>query len=360
MSQLFTRMKLGDYELNNRILMAPMTRGRSGRQGIPNALMAKYYAQRAAAGLIITEATSVSQQGRGWMNSPGLYNDQQQLGWKIVADAVHQQGGRIFTQLWHMGRMVLPDYIEGKQPVAPSAVRAEGNFRNPDGEPKDFVAPRALSPAEISVIVNDFRLAARRAVDAGLDGVEIHAANGFLIDQFTRSSTNHRTDQYGGDFKRRARFLLEVTQAIVSEIDAGKVGLRLSPTNAIWGIEDETPELTFGWIVEQLNEFNLAYLHILEPMPGIEHSLASNVDPLMEEIRKRYHGVLIANAGYDHQSAETLLESNKADAVAFGIPYIANPDLVRRYKDNLDLAKADENSYYTEGEAGYTDYAFTL
>ncbi len=358
MSQLFTQIKLGKYKLNNRIVMAPMTRSRAGRLGIPNSLMAKYYEQRADAGLIITEATAVSQQGRGWMNSPGMYNDQQQQGWNLITDAVHQRGGHIFTQLWHMGRMVLPDFNDNTPPVAPSAVRAEGGFKNPDGESKNFVEPIALSVPEIQSIVNDFRLAARRAVDSGMDGIEIHAANGFLIDQFTRSSTNLRTDQYGGDFKNRARFLLEVTQAIVSEIGAGKVGLRLSPTLPIWGITDATPGSTFGWIAEQLNEFNLAYLHILEPPKGIKHTLASEIEPLMGELRKRYRGVLIASGGYHHKSAETLLENNNADAVAFGVPYISNPDLVRRFKDKLDLEKADENSFYTEGEAGYTDYAF--
>lgn len=358
MSQLFTQVKLGEYELNNRIVMAPMTRGRADQQGIPNSLMAKYYEQRSDAGLIITEATAVSQQGRGWMNSPGMYNDQQQQGWNLITDAVHQQGGRIFTQLWHMGRMVLPDFNNNKPPVAPSAIRAEGGFKNPDGESKDFVGPIALSVAEIQSIVNDFRLAARRAIDSGMDGVEIHAANGFLIDQFTRSSTNLRTDQYGGDFKKRTRFLLEVTQAIVGEIGAGKVGLRLSPTLPIWGISDATPELTFGWIAEQLNEFNLAYLHILEPPKGIKHTLASDIEPLMGELRKHYRGVLIANGGYDQKNAESLLENNNADAIAFGVPYIANPDLVRRFKDGLNLKQADENSFYTQGEAGYIDYTF--
>lgn len=356
MNPLFTPMRLGEYPLKNRIFMAPMTRGRAGEQGIPNALMAQYYGQRASAGLIIAEATAISPQGRGWANSPGLYSDAQQQGWQQVANAVHQQQGRIFVQLWHMGRMVIPDFLDGAQPVAPSALTAPGEFKNQQGEDKPFIEPRALSKPEIHEIVNDFRLAARRAVDAGLDGVEIHAANGFLIDQFIRSSTNQRQDEYGGNYKNRVRFLLEVTQAIVSEIGAGKVGIRLSPTSGIWGVEDENPQQTFGWLVQQLNAFNLAYLHLLEPAKDSEHPMAFGLDPIMSGLRTQYTGTLIANAGYTSNSAAELLKQNGADAVAFGVPYIANPDLVHRYKHQLELAAPDMDRLYTEGAAGFTDY----
>ncbi|VAW57562.1 NADH:flavin oxidoreductases, Old Yellow Enzyme family, partial [hydrothermal vent metagenome] len=234
MNALFEEMNLGAYRLKNRILMAPMTRGRAGESGIPNKLMAEYYCQRASAGLIIAEATAISKQGRGWVNSPGIYNDEQQQGWKLVADAVHQQQGKIFVQLWHMGRVVLPDFIDGQQPLAPSAIAATGSIYSPTGISKELVEPRALTQQEIFESVNDFRLAARRSIDAGLDGVEIHAANGFLIDQFIRSSSNQRNDEYGGNYKKRARFCLEVTQAIVSEIGSNKVGIRISPTNNSW------------------------------------------------------------------------------------------------------------------------------
>lgn len=359
MNPLFESMQLGKYPLKNRILMAPMTRGRAGLLGIPNKLMAKYYSQRASAGLIIAEATSVSSQGRGWANSPGLYNDEQQQGWKLVADAVHKQEGKIFVQLWHMGRMVLPDYVNGEQPVAPSALSAVGEFYNQQGESKSFVEPRALTKQEIHQIVNDFRLAARRAIDAGLDGVEIHGANGFLIDQFTRSSTNHREDEYGGNYKNRVKFLLEVSQAIVNEIGAGKVGIRLSPTNALWGIEDENPQQTFGWLAERLNELKLAYLHVLEPQKNVEHTMATDIDPIMAILRGKYKGTLIANAGYNSESAANIIANNEADAVSFGVPYIANPDLVHRYKQKLELSEPDMDALYTEGEVGYSDYAFS-
>jgi len=359
MKHLFETLQLGAYQLKNRILMAPMTRGRAGPSGVPNSIMAKYYAQRASAGLIITEATAVSAQGKGWANSPGLYNDNQQLGWKLVADAVHQKQGVIFTQIWHMGRMVLPDFIHGEQPVAPSAIRAVGEFNNQQGQSKPFVEPRELTIPEILSIVDDFRLSARRAIDTGLDGVEIHAANGFLIDQFIRSSTNHREDEYGGNYKKRNQFLLDITHAIVNEVGADKVGIRLSPTNRLWEIEDENPKQTFGWLVEQLNEFELAYLHVLEPQKNVEHSMASDIDPLMAELRSKYNGILIANAGYSSQSAAKVIANKEADAVAFGIPYIANPDLVTRFKQKLALAQADMDTFYTEGELGYSDYAYS-
>ncbi len=356
MSALFEPMQLGDYQLANRILMAPLTRGRAGLQGIPNEIMAKYYSQRASSGLIIAEATSVNAQGRGWANSPGIFNDAQQQGWKQVADAVHAQKGIIFVQIWHMGRMVLPDFFGGKQPVAPSALIATGEIKNQQGESQSVVEPRALSKQEILQIVDDFRLAARRAVDAGLDGIEIHAANGFLIDQFIRSSSNHRDDEYGGNYKKRSRFLLEICQAIVNEIGAGKVGIRLSPTSSLWGLEDENPQQTFGWLVEELNKFNIAYLHVLEPQKDVEHPMDFGIDPIMATLRSKYNGKLIANAGYNQESASNAIVNNEADAVAFGLPYIANPDLVHRYKHELALSEPDINTLYTEGEVGYSDY----
>lgn len=255
-----------------------------------------------------------------------------------------------------MGRMVLPDFFGGKQPVAPSALIATGEIKNQQGESKSVVEPRALSKQEILQIVDDFRLAARRAIDAGLDGIEIHAANGFLIDQFIRSSSNHRDDEYGGNYKNRSRFLLEICQAIVNEIGAGKVGIRLSPTSSLWGLEDENPQQTFGWLVEELNKFNIAYLHVLEPPKDVEHPMGFGIDPIMATLRSKYNGKLIANAGYNQESASNAIVNNEADAVAFGLPYIANPDLVHRYKHELALSEPDINTLYTEGEVGYSDY----
>jgi N-ethylmaleimide reductase len=352
-------MQLGEFHLKNRIFMAPMTRGRAGPQGIPNEIMATYYAQRSSAGLIIAEATAVSEQGRGWANSPGIYNDLQQQGWTQVANSVHEKQGIIFMQLWHMGRMVLPDFIEGKKPVAPSAIAASGEFKNPTGQSKPFVEPQALTQQGIDQVITDFRLAARRAVDAGLDGVEIHAANGFLIDQFTRSSTNKRQDAYGGNYKNRAKFLLEVTKAVVDEIGGGKVGIRLSPTSGIWGINDENPQQTFGWLVEQLNAFNMAYLHLLEPAKNVEHPMSYGIDPIMALLRSKYDGLLIANAGFTSESGAQVITNKEADAVAFGVPFIANPDLVLRYRQQLELAVPDADTFYTQGERGYCDYPFS-
>ena len=352
MASLFDPVTIGNTLLKNRMIMAPLTRGRAGSEGIPDELMAEYYGQRASAGLVIAEATAISQGGRGWLNSPGLYSQAQQDGWKKVADAVHEKGGKIFVQLWHMGAAVHPDFLNGEQAVSASEVTLNGQLPTPKGRDRTFEQTRALSQQEIKQQVQNFAQAAKRAVDAGLDGVEVHAANGFLIDQFTRDSSNKRSDEYGGSIDKRLRFMMEVVTAVCKEIGAHRVGIRLSPTNSTWGIRDSQYRQTFSRATELLNEFNLAYLHILESKPG-ENSPMEYLTPMMREI---YQGVLIANGGYDKHSANKAVEEESSDAISFGMPFIANPDLVTRYQMDEALNQPDSSQFYTEGAKGYTDY----
>lgn len=355
MTSLFDPVRLGNCELKNRIIMAPLTRGRAGEDGVPNALMAEYYRQRAGAGLIIAEATAVSPDGRGWLNSPGIYNDAQLAGWKKTTDAVHGAGSAIFLQLWHMGAAVHPDFIADAQPVSASSVTLTGQLATPKGRDRPFVVPRPLSIPEIKSQVQNFADAARRAVAAGMDGVEIHAANGFLIDQFSRDGTNQRQDRYGGSIDNRLRFMLEVVEAVCAEIGAGKVGIRLSPTNKVWEIKDSAPAALFGRAVSRLSRFGLAYLHLLEPKLDSGHPMET-VDYLTPLLREKYWGKLILNGGFDRASADAALAGEEADAIAFGTPFIANPDLADRFRQQAPLAQPDSESFYTPTAQGYTDY----
>ncbi len=352
MSSLFKPLTLGKTLLKNRIIMAPLTRGRAGALGIPGNLMAEYYAQRASAGLIIAEATAVSPGGRGWLNSPGLYNQQQQDGWAKVASAVHKNKGRLFVQLWHMGAAVHPDFINDKQPVSASQVKLIGQLPTPKGRDRTFTTPRALSIDEIKQQVKNFAQAARRAIDAGLDGVEIHAANGFLIDQFTRDRTNQRIDKYGGSIDNRLRFMNEVVTAVCHEIGADKVGIRISPTNSTWGINDSQYKKTFARAMDLLNPFNLAYVHVLESKPTAD----SGMEYLTPLLRQTYKGTLLANGGYNLDTGSMAINADLADAIAFGMPFIANPDLVERYQHGAPLSQPDNSTFYSEGPEGYVDY----
>ncbi len=355
-TSLFSPIQLGQYSLNNRVIMAPLTRGRAGKHGIPTELMAQYYQQRASAGLIIAEATAVSKDGRGWLNSPGLYNDEQQAGWKLVAEAVHQAKGRIFVQLWHMGAAVHPDFIDDEAPVSSSNVTLTGQLPTPKGRDRGMAEPKPLTQEGIQQQVQNFVQASRRAIDAGLDGVEIHAANGFLIDQFTRDSTNKRSDKYGGSIENRLRFMMEVIQAVCDEIGADRVGIRLSPTNSVWQVSDSQYKETFSQAVTQLSAFNLAYLHLLEPKPNSGHGMET-IDYITPLLRAKYTGLLIANGGYDKDSAEGALDNKLADAISFGVPFIANPDLVERFELAHELSAPNPNLFYTEGAEGYVDYS---
>lgn len=353
MATIFDPITLGDFKVSNRIIMAPMTRGRAETGAIPGELMAEYYAARADAGLIISEATAVSFQGYGWNNAPGIWNDAQAKGWKRVTDAVHQHGGRIFLQLWHMGRVSHPDFLDGKLPVGPSAIAAKGESHTPTGT-KPYVVPHALSTDEIQAIIGEYASAAQRAVDAGFDGVEVHGANGYLIDQFIRDGSNQRTDIYGGSTDNRLRFLLEVTNAVIARIGKGRVGVRLSPTGQFNDMHDSNPVATFSRAAELLSPLDLAYLHTMEALPG--HSFAGEGERVTPHIRKSYKGVLITNGGYNASLANQALANGEADAIAFGVPFIANPDLVHRFKHNLPLNEPDFATFYTQGAKGYTDY----
>lgn len=350
---LFRPLQTGDIELPNRVLMAPLTRGRApGR--VPNELMVEYYQQRASAGLIISEATAISPQGYGWHQAPAIYNDEQVAGWKRVTDAVHEAGGRIFVQLWHMGRISHPDFQDGKPPVGPSAIAATGEAHTPTGK-KPYVVPHALTTDEIASIVADYAAATVCARQAGFDGVEIHGANGYLIDQFLRDAANQRDDEYGGSVENRLRFLREVVTAVADAWSPGRTGLRLSPTMNGQGMHDSNPVALYTAAAEMLNGFDLAYVHTAEAIqPGrLYNADAERVTP---HIRQAYQGVLVTNGGYDKESAAEAIASGQADAIAFGQPFIANPDLPERLRVNAPLNEPVVATYYSQGPAGYVDY----
>ncbi|WP_047533978.1 alkene reductase [Methylotenera sp. N17] len=350
---LFSPVVLGSISLKNRIVMAPLTRNRAGEGGVPQAINATYYAQRASAGLIVTEATPISAMGHGYPALPGIYTDAQVAGWKKVTDAVHAKGGKIVIQLWHVGRISHPSLLPNQAlPVAPSAIKPAGQAFTYQGL-VDYVEPRALDVSELPAIVQDYVHATKSAIAAGFDGVEIHAANGYLLDQFLRDGTNHRTDQYGGSIENRARLLLEVTQAVVNVIGADKVGVRVSPVNPFNDMNDSNPQAVFNYVANALNQFNLAYLHAVE---GGIHG-GGKADPFdFSVFRKQFKGAYMANLGYDKKRGNQAVASGHADVVAYGVPYIANPDLVERFQQDAPLNEADSNTFYGGAEQGYTDY----
>lgn len=356
---LFTPYQLADLTLNNKMVMAPMTRSRADNAGaVPNALMAEYYAQRASAGLIVTEGSPVSTWGVGYINVPGIYSDEQVEGWKQVTKAVHEKGGKIFVQLWHVGRMSHPDFHNGELPLAPSALNPNEKSYTKNGF-TDTVAPREMTIADIKQTVQDFKNAAANALKAGFDGVEIHGANGYLLQQFFNATSNQRTDEYGGTVENRARILFEILDAFKEVIDYKKVGLRLSPSlNGLFGITmDETTIPTHEYIVKRLNDFGLAYLHLTEPFVPVDH-LPFAVSEVAKHFRPLYKGTLIINRGFNKETATAVLEAGDADLVAFGVPFIANPDLVKRFETGAALNEVDTQTFYTPGEKGYTDYPF--
>jgi len=349
-NDLFSPISLGQLVLPNRIVMAPMTRNRAPRN-IPTELMAEYYAQRVTAGLIVTEGAQVSEQGVGYPATPGIHTDGQIIGWRRVTDAVHQAGGRIFVQLWHVGRISHPDYHDGELPVAPSAINPAGQAFTYEGL-KDFVTPRALETGEIPGIVEQYRHAAACAKTAGFDGVEIHAANGYLIDQFLRDGTNRRTDEYGGSLENRARFLMEVTEAAIDVWGANRVGIRLSPRGAFNDMHDSDPQATFNHAAASLSTLHPAYLHVVEVTMSSDASIVCD----MRQIRDRFNGLYIANGGYDKTRGNAVIADSAADLVAFGVPFLANPDLPERFRRDAPLNMADESTFYGGNEHGYTDY----
>ena len=350
---LFQPTRIGALELANRVVMAPLTRSRAGAGLVPSPMAAEYYGQRASAGLIITEATQVSTLAQGYVDTPGIFTDAQVAGWRQVTDEVHRRGGRIVVQLWHVGRVshvsLLPP---GEVPVAPSAIRADTKTFTPEGY-VDVSAPRALDIAEIPAIVEDFRRAARNAMSAGFDGVEVHGANGYLIDQFLRDGSNRRDDAYGGSIENRTRFLVEVVQAVADEIGADRVGVRLSPVTPASDSHDSDPQPLFERAVERLDPIGLAYLHVIEGATGGPRDIA----PFdYAALRAKFHGGWIVNNGYDRALAQRTVRDGKADAVAFGMDYIANPDLVRRLREDAPFNEANRDTLYGGGAAGYTDY----
>lgn len=353
LGSLFSPIRVGAILLPNRTVMAPMTRGRATGEGVPTPRMASYYAARAAAGLMVTEATAISAQGRGWLNAPGIHTEAQVAAWRPVTSAVHAAGGRIFLQLWHMGRVSHPDFLGGELPVGPSALPAKGESHTPSGK-KSYVTPRALGKAEIARIVDDYHNGARRARAAGFDGVEIHGANGYLVDQFLRDCSNQRTDEYGGSAANRTRFLLEVTRAVAAAWSPDRVGVRLSPTGNYNDMSDSTPEVTFGHAAQQLNDLGIAYLHVTEALPGSPMHVP--LPPVAPVMRQRFRGPLILNGGYDAKTADAAIADGKADLIAFGVPFLANPDLVKRLRREAPLNPPDWATLYTPGDKGYLDY----
>jgi N-ethylmaleimide reductase len=352
-SKLFEPYKLGPITLPNRLVMAPLTRNRAVEGQVPGPLAADYYAQRASAGLLITEASQVSQQGQGYQDTPGIYSKEQVAGWRKITDRVHARGGRIFIQLWHVGRISHTSLQpHGGKPVAPSAIRAKV---------KTFVGgvftetsePRALELSEIAGIIDSFKRGAANAVAAGFDGVEIHGANGYLLDQFAKDGANKRTDAYGGSIENRARLMAEVAKAVSSEVGAERTGIRIAPVTPANDISDSNPQPLFDHIVDRLNDLKLVYIHVVEGATGGARDIA----PFdYASLRQRFDGAYIANNGYDFELAEGVLSANQADLIAFGKPFIANPDLVERLKRGAPLNVPDKATFYGGGAKGYTDY----
>lgn len=356
MSQLFTLFDLRGLELPNRIVMAPMTRARAGKDRIPNEVMADYYSQRASAGLVLTEATTISSQANGWNESAGMYTDEMQAGWKMVVERVHNAGGRIFLQLWHCGRASHSAFHNGDPAVAPSAIAINEEYiHTPEGK-KPHETPRALETDEIPGIVEDYATAAKRAHDAGFDGVEIHSANGYLLDTFLQSKTNHREDQYGGSKENRFRMLREVVEAVSKAWLPSKVGVRISPNGAYNDMGSQDYREQFSYTAEQLDSYGLAYLHVMDGLGFGFHDLGEPMT--LAEFRKIFTGPLMGNCGYEQKDAELRIASGEADLISFGRPYISNRDLVERFQNGWPLAPMAEMSdwYSPTGATGYTDF----
>jgi N-ethylmaleimide reductase len=352
-SKLFEPYKLGAVSLTNRAVMAPLTRNRAVAGFVPNPLAIEYYGQRASAGLLITEASQVSQQGQGYQDTPGIYTKDQIAGWRKITDHVHERGGHIYIQLWHVGRISHTSLQpNGGAPVAPSAIRAKGKTFV-GGTFADVSEPRALELGEIPGIIDSFKRASANALEAGFDGVEIHGANGYLLDQFAKDGANKRTDAYGGSIENRARLMLEVSKAVVAEAGANRTGIRISPVTPANDISDSNPQPLFDHIVDQLNALKLVYIHVIEGATG---GPRDNAPFDYDSLRKRFSGTYIANNGYDFKLATEVLEKNKADLIAFGKLFISNPDLVERLKLGAPLNDFDKATFYGGGAKGYTDY----
>ena len=354
--QLLSSYELRDLNLKNRVVLAPLTRARSGEDRVPNELMAEYYVQRASAGLIITEATTISASANGWDQSPGIYTEAMQLGWKKVVDAVHINGGKIFCQLWHTGRASHSSFLNGDLPVAPSAIKIEGDGVHTATGKQPHEVPRALETSELAGIVDDYRKAATHAKAAGFDGIEIHSANGYLLDSFLQSKTNHRTDQYGGSVENRCRLLEEVLHAVTKVFPANRVAVRLSPNGVFNDMGSPDYREQFTEVARALDSFRLAYLHVMDGLGFGFHELGEAMT--LGDFRAEFAGPLMGNCGYTQATAEAAIESGSADMIAFGRPFISNPDLVARFAGGVTLAEdADMSTWYSPiGARGYTDF----
>lgn len=363
MAHLFDTLQLGDITLQNRIIMAPLTRMRSKQPGnVPYAINAEYYAQRATAGLIISEATQISQQGQGYPATPGIHSPEQVTGWKLVTDALHKKGGKIFLQLWHVGRISHSSHQpDGKPPVAPSGIKPTGKVFTADWKQADYETPHALTIPEIESILEDYRHSAQNAKQAGFDGVEVHGANGYLLDQFLQDGSNKRDDRYGGSIENRARLLLEAVDVAVGVWGKGRVGVRLSPYGTFNDMSDSDPVALFTYVLEQLNSRSIAYVHVIEPRAtsaGGSDAVAQDAPSASKLFRKSFAGMFVSAGGYTPETAKLAVQNGDADAVAFGRLYIANPDLPERIKAGAALNSYNRATFYGGAEKGYTDYPY--
>ena len=347
---LFDSVSLGDMSLQNRISMAPMTRGRAGESRTPNSMMVEYYSQRASAGLLISEAVAISEQGYGWVGSPGIYTQAHVDGWKQVTEAVHLKGGRIFLQLWHTGRVSHPHFQNGATPVSASAIAAEGEAYTPQGR-DPYVVPREMTQQDIAEVIQQYATSTKLAKEAGFDGVEIHAANGYLIDQFIRDGVNQRSDAYGGSISNRLRFLMEVTEAVAGAWSADRVGVRLSPTSTFNSMSDSNPEATFTSAATALDKLGLAYLHVVD-----DSSKSREQDRIALKLRRFYSGTYMLNQNYEFDSGTDAIKAGYADLISYGRNYVSNPDLVERYRKGIPLSAPNSELFYQGGAKGYTDY----
>lgn len=354
MPSLFDPIAIGAVTCPNRIFMAPLTRGRATREHVPTKIMADYYAQRAAAGLIITEATGISRQGLGWPYAPGIWNAEQAEAWKPIVERVHEAGGRIFCQLWHMGRLVHPSFLDGEAPVSASATTAPGKAHTYDAR-QDYAEARAMRADEIPALLDDYARAAGFAMAAGFDGVQLHAANGYLVDQYLRDATNLRDDDYGGPVENRIRLLVEATEAIAAIVGPERTAVRLSPNGDSQGVNDSDPEPLFTAAAAALSEIGIAFLELREP--GRDGTFGKGeVDPIAPAVRKAFAGPLVLNSDYRGDSAGAAIAEERADAISFGRPFIANPDLVARLEQGAELTPDERKTWYSQGPEGYVDY----
>lgn len=356
MSKLLEPFQLHEIKLANRMVMAPMTRARAGKERIPNDIMAEYYSQRASSGLIITEATTISEQANGWLNSPGIYTDEMVKGWQKIVESVHSSGGIIFIQFWHCGRASHSSFHNGKPVLAPSAIKINGDYIHTPNGKEPYETPKALTSDEINQTIKDYKSAATRAKEAGFDGVEIHSANGYLLDSFLQSKTNHRTDEYGGSIESRYRMLDEVVHAVCDIWTSTRVGVRISPNGVFNDMGSEDYREQFLYVAGELNKCNLAYLHVMDGLGFGFHELGEPMT--LSEFRDVFSNSVIGNVGYTKESAENAIIQGHADMIAFGRPFISNPDLVYRFQNNLPLnPEADMSTWYTPaGAKGYIDF----